>query len=285
VKVHVASLSQQLLESELFGHEKGAFTGATARKLGRVEIAAGGTLFLDEIAEIPLETQVKLLRLLQDREYERVGSARTLSADARFITATHRDLEHLVETGRFREDLFYRINVVPIWVPPLRARRDDIPVLAQHYLRYFRARVAKPALEFDAKAVALLQRQRWPGNVRELINVVERVVVMGKGDRIVEEDIQRQLDERAAFITQSIAEPGAARDTTPDAPALGSAAAAPTLSHVSAVVSLREEVRRAEHRALVKALHSAKGNRALAARMLGISRRTLYTKLEEHSLS
>jgi two-component system response regulator AtoC len=298
VKVHAAALPEELLESELFGYEKGAFTGAVARKPGRVELAEGGTLFLDEIGEISLKMQAKLLRLMQDREYERLGGAKTLSADVRFVTATHRDIKHMVEQGTFREDLLYRLDVVTVWLPPLRARRDDIPIIAEHYLGKFRGSNHKPAIRLDARAVDFLKAQRWTGNVRELVNFVERMVVLAKSDVIGLDDVRRELEEHETFTTQSVPQdrdflrvlslsgPGTPLAPVPQV----SAATAPPSSRgapgtAEAIRPLREELRVAERRALVKALAHAGGNRTLAARMLGISRRTLYTKLDEHGLA
>lgn len=292
VKVHTPAVPDALLESELFGYERGAFTGATARKLGRVELAQGGTLFLDEIGDVSLTMQAKLLRLIQDHEYERLGGNRTLAADIRVVAATHRDLEHLVESGQLREDLFYRLNVVTIWLPPLRARREDIAVIANHYLKVFSKANHKHLVLEDA-ALLELQGERWPGNVRQLVNFIERLVVLSRGERITREDIRREHDEQLAFLTQAApgaaprgeapapaapaSEPGSARTDAPSA-----APAPPDFS--SAVRPLKEDLRRTELRAITKALHFANGNRALAARLLGVSRRTLYTKLEEHGI-
>ncbi len=299
VTVHAAALPDALLESELFGYERGAFTGASARKAGRVELAEGGTLFFDEIGELSMSMQVKLLRLLQDREYERLGGTRTLRADLRFVAATHRDIEHMVAAGTFREDLFYRLNVVTIWLPPLRARRADIAVLVQHYLELFRAANGKPTLTLEGAALRLLQAQRWPGNVRQLVNFIERLVVLANGDLIREADVRRDLEEQIAFLTQaaSVEELQRAPEQLPLGSSLAQSeppsplpvatqplAAAREPDFSSAVRPLKEDMRRSELRALTKALHSAKGNRALAARLLGVSRRTLYTKLEEHGI-
>src|SRR6478735_9595345 len=181
VKVHCAALPEALLESELFGYEKGAFTGATARKPGRVELSAGGTLFLDEVGDITLSMQVKLLRLLQDRRYERLGSNDAQVADVRFIAATHRDLNAMVKSGEFRADLFYRLNVVTLWLPPLRARRDDIPILAQAFADEFARSNGKHGVHLDQTAIGTLRAERWPGNVRQLQNFVERLVVLASG--------------------------------------------------------------------------------------------------------
>jgi len=288
VKVHTPSVPDALLESELFGYEKGAFTGASARKPGRVELAEGGTLFLDEIGEISPTMQAKLLRLIQDREFERLGGTRTLRADIRVVAATHRDLEHLVDSGAFREDLFYRLNVVSLWLPPLRARREDILTIADHYLREFcRSNGKQVALGEDARRE--LAAERWPGNVRQLVNIVERLVVLATGEVITAEDVRRELTEQSAFLTQAapLGMPAAAAALPPsEPPPLPSfppprPAPAQDFHFSSAVRPLKEDVRRTELRAITKALHFAKGNRALAARLLGVSRRTLYTKLAE----
>jgi two-component system response regulator AtoC len=291
IKVHVSALPDALLESELFGYEKGAFTGANARKAGRVEIAEGGTLFFDEIGEVSLVMQTKLLRLIQDREYERLGGTRTLHADIRFIAATHRDLRHMVEAGAFREDLYYRLNVVTVWVPPLRARRSDVAAIARHYFRLFRERNGKPELQLSDAALAVLQSQRWPGNVRELVNFVERAVVLAEGDTVTAEAVHQGLQDQEAFLTQAPSRDGALTAALGAAgpgqapPNLEPPVPAATATFLSEVRPLHEEVRRTELRALTKALLSAKGNKALAARLLGVSRRTLYTKLQEHGLS
>ncbi len=296
VKVHAAAWPDALLESELFGYEKGAFTGATARKAGRVELAEGGTLFFDEIGEVSPTMQAKLLRLIQDREYERLGGTRTLRANVRFIAATHRDVEHMVETSAFREDLFYRLNVVTVWLPPLRARRGDIALIARHYFEHFRATNHKSELELEDGALDVLQAQRWSGNVRELVNFVERMVVMAEGPLVSVEDVRVGLVDGIAFLTQAalqegaLALPDAGRnqtlsDAVTEKRAVPLQAVATDTQQSSTVRTLREELRRTEYRALTKALRSAKGNRALAARMLGVSRRTLYTKLEEHGIT
>src|SRR5438067_3104860 len=182
VTVHCAALAPTLLESELFGHEKGAFTGAYERRIGRFEQAQGGTLFLDEIGEIDASIQVKLLRFLGERTFERVGSNRTLSADVRVIAATNKNLEQMVKTGAFREDLFFRLRVVEIWLPPLRERREDIPLLAQTFLREFARENGKPVANLSPEVLELLLRHPWPGNVRELRTAIEHAVVLCRGD-------------------------------------------------------------------------------------------------------
>ncbi|HEY4105266.1 MAG TPA: sigma-54 dependent transcriptional regulator [Polyangiaceae bacterium] len=267
VKVHCAALPDQLLESELFGYERGAFTGATARKPGRVELAEGGTLFLDEIGDISPATQVKLLRVLQDRKYERLGGTETLSADVRFVTATHRDLEALVREGKFREDLFYRLNVVALWVPPLRARQSDIETLALHFCESVAAANGRRVPAFDVDALSLLAAEAWPGNVRQLQNVVERLVVLVSGPRIAAADVKRELSQKPGTLAFAV-----------------SSGFAPQMDVEQTAMELQQALRKAERRAIERAMASANGDKNLAARLLGISRRSLYYKLEEHGL-
>src|SRR5579862_9185384 len=190
VTLNCAAIPAGLLESELFGHEKGAFTGAIARRLGRFEIADGGTLFLDEVGDLPQDVQVKLLRVLQERELERVGGTETIKVDVRIISATHRDLEKQIADGSFREDLYYRLNVFPIMLPPLRDRTSDIPLLAEHFLQKYAPGAGKPVRGIDASAVAALCAYPWPGNVRELENVVERALILARGSEITGADLE-----------------------------------------------------------------------------------------------
>lgn len=298
VKIDCTSLPEHLLESELFGYEKGAFTGAVARKPGRAELADKGTLFLDEIGELSLPLQAKLLRLLQDRQIERLGGTKTIAVDVRVVAATHRDLESMVERQQFRLDLFYRLNVVPLWLPPLRARREDIDVLVEHFCKMLGRANGKPNIGIDRDAVKALRGQRWPGNVRQLQNFVERLVVLSNGPNITEQDVRSELSRQVRFATQ----PGTALRMQPTAPAPVTPpppstpapesdptsvdekpAALPTEAQ-QPVLPLDMEVRAAEKKALERALSVAKHNRSLAARLLGVSRSTLYAKLEEHGL-
>jgi len=267
VCVHCGALPDNLLESELFGYEKGAFTGAAARKPGRVELAAGGTLFLDEIGDVTPATQVKLLRVLQARSFERLGGTETLRADVRFVAATHRDLDAMVASGAFREDLFYRLQVVPIWVPPLRERAGDIPRMARHFARAIGAENGRPGVDLRDDAAALLAAQPWPGNVRQLQNFIERLVVLGAGDVVTADDVRRELAR-------------APRSKAPEAPREPHAPPPAT-----AVRPLEERLREVERDALVEALRAAGQNRTQAARLLGISRRSLYEKLAEHQIT
>lgn len=263
VKLNCAALPDSLLESELFGHEKGAFTGATSRKPGRVELAHGGSLFLDEIGDVPLPTQVKLLRILQEREFERVGGTETVKVDVRFIAATHRDLEQMIHAGEFRQDLFYRLNVLPLEVPPLRTRPADIVILANHFANVAAEANGRPGCTLEAEASALLAAQLWPGNVRQLENFVERLIVLYDGPLVLRDHVEREL----------------AREAARERPARASSA------DLRAHAPLDAQRRDAEREAVVEALSHANNNRSLAARILGISRRTLYNKLEELGLS
>ena len=271
VSVHCAALPESLLESELFGHERGAFTGASQRKPGRIELAHKGTLFLDEIGDVPRSVQVKLLRVIQERELERVGGTQTIRVDVRIIAATHRDLEAMVAAGEFREDLFYRLAVVPLTIPPLHERADDAARLARHFVGLVSAEV-HPGLRIDDDAVALLALQRWPGNVRQLQNFVERLVVLAEGDVIRHADVERELGRGPAILRTSAPERERERK------------AAETPSSAPADLSLDTQRKETERDALVKALAHAGNNRTRAARLLEVSRRTLYNKLREHGL-
>jgi two-component system, NtrC family, response regulator AtoC len=269
IKIDCTSLPETLIESELFGYEKGAFTGATAQKVGRVQLAHGGTLFLDEIGELGAPVQAKLLRLLQDREIERLGGKKAIRVDVRVVAATHRDLETMVARGSFRQDLFYRLNVVPLWIAPLRARRGDIEELAEHFCAQAAGVSGKPGARLSAEAVRLLAGQRWPGNVRQLQNFVERLVVLCAGSSVSEADVRAELAGPVRFATES---------------GLADADAIPAPISGGRVVHLDEALRAAEREALLRALKHSGGNRSAAARLLGVSRSTLYSKLQEHGL-
>ena len=261
VTVNCAALPAALLESELFGYEKGAFTGANERRIGRVEMAQGGTLFLDEIGEIDATTQVKLLRLLGERTYERLGSNKTLSADVRFLSATNKDLKALVKNGSFREDLFFRIAVMPIQLPPLRNRVSDIPLLARTFLREFAESNEKTVTSFSTDALELLLHYPWPGNVRELRAAIEHSVVLCRGTSIEPKDLPSSLRE-----PQSV-----------------SAENEPLFQNTLSGGQL--SIRVAEKQLLIHALHESAGNRTEAAKKLGISRRTLHRKLHQFDLA
>jgi DNA-binding NtrC family response regulator len=255
VTVHCAALSPTLLESELFGHEKGAFTGAHERRIGRFEQAQGGTLFLDEIGEIDATVQVKLLRLLGERAFERVGSNKTLTADVRLITATNKNLEEQVKAGKFREDLYFRLAVVQIVLPPLRERLGDIPLLAKAFLKEFATENDKNVNDFTPEALEALMNYAWPGNVRELRTAVEHAVVLTRGEKIGLRDLPPAM--RAATSGGSPARILAQPDLT---------------------------VAQAEKQLILRALKECGGNRTEAAKKLGMSRRTLHRKLHLYSL-
>jgi len=261
VKLHCGALPDNLLESELFGYEKGAFTGAATRKPGRVELADGGTLFLDEIGDITPHMQVKLLRVLQEREFERLGGTETIKVDVRFIAATHRDLQAMVAAGTFREDLYYRLNVVPLQLPPLRSRAEDIRALATRFAQEHAQKNGK-RIDIGEGALALLEREPWPGNVRQLTNFIERLVVLSEGPVIGAEDVTRELGPRAAV-----------------------APAAPLAAKTTAGTDLDSARADAEREVIKNALARAGNNRTLAARILGVSRRALYYKLDALGLA
>jgi len=254
VKINCAAITETLLESELFGHEKGAFTGADRRKEGKFRQANGGTILLDEVSEMSLSMQVKLLRVLQEREITRVGGEEVIPIDVRVITATNRDLVRDIAAGRFREDLYYRLNVVTLQVPPLRERREDIPLLAVHFLKEFAEKNHKEIKGFSPKALDRMLRYSWPGNVRELMNTVERGVVLSRSDYLEESDLSPVLLEKS-FQEEN-------EGTTADGSSL-------------------EGV---EKTTILKTLKEASGNKSEAARRLGITRRTLHQKLRKYGL-
>lgn len=252
IKVHCAALSETLLESELFGHEKGAFTGADSLHKGRFELAHGGTIFLDEIGEINQSVQIKLLRVLQEKKFERVGGQQTIDVDVRIIAATNRNLEEEVKAGRFREDLYYRLNVIHLEVPPLRERKDDIPLLIAAFLDEFNRENGKEIKGFSQAAKAALYKYEWPGNIRELRNCVESAVVMAGGNEIALEDLP---------------------------PTVSKASRAETIS-VPMGITLSE----AEKLIIEENLAANKGNKSRTADVLGIGRKTLHRKLAEYGL-
>ena len=254
VPVHCSALPDNLIESELFGHERGAFTGAVEMRKGRFELAEGGTIFLDEIGEIPLHIQVKLLRVLENRAFERIGGSETIITDARVVAATNRDLKKMVEEGTFREDLFYRLDVVSLEIPPLRERKEDIPLLVKHYLDVFNKENGKD-IGITETAMASLCAYAWPGNIRELRNCVERMVVLCRGKMIDLENVPVDIREGVS--------PGIAKTV---------------LSQPSCDLECNEKM------LIERALNECGGNRTKAAEKLGISRRTLHRKLHPYNL-
>ncbi len=256
IKVACAALPETLLESELFGHEKGAFTGAIARKEGRFQLAHRGAIFLDEVGEMSATTQAKILRVLQEKEFEPLGSTRVVKVDVRVIAATNKDLEKEVRETRFREDLFYRLNVVPVSLPPLRERKEDIPALASHFLSIYREKNKKELREISGKALDLLVRYDWPGNIRELENCIERAVVIARGEIIAPADLPPQIQALSS-------EKGDSEVRFPSG------------------ISLQE----VEKALILRTLEDTGGNRSRAAETLGINRRTLQNKLKEYGIN
>lgn len=254
VAVHCAALTESLLASELFGHERGSFTGATERKIGRFERAHKGTLFLDEIGEISQDTQVKLLRVLQGGEFERVGGTKTLKVDVRLVCATNKNLSQLVEQGKFREDLYYRLNVIYLKVPPLRDRREDISILVNAFLKHFARQNAKKIHSINSDAMETLKNYHWPGNIRELKNIIERMVVLSNQEVLSIENVPEDIRRSTGF----------------------SGISAPSLTQAtSSIPEMEKDL-------ILKILSEVRGNKSLAAKKLGISRRTLYRKLDEY---
>jgi two-component system response regulator HydG len=252
VVVNCAALPETLLESELFGHERGAFTGATHRKVGRFLLAHRGTLFLDEIAELSLTLQAKILRVLQTREFEPLGSMRTVKVDVRIIAATNRDLENMVRQGRFRDDLYYRLNVFPLVLPPLRERLEDLAPLVDCFLKRFREKNQRQVTSMAPAALEILRRYPWPGNIRELENVIERGVIVCQGKVLLPEDLPPALQQRGSW-------PGADEETEPDLPEL-------------------------ERQLISRTLEKVAGQRQQAAEILGISLDELNLKIRSYRL-
>ncbi len=256
ITVHIATLTETLLASELFGHERGAFTGATERKIGRFERANGGTLFLDEVSDIPESMQTKLLRVLQSGEFERVGGTKTIQTNVRLVCATNKNLKEEVAAGRFREDLFYRINVILLEIPPLRERKGDIPLLVTHYLKYFSERNRKTIEQITPEALKFLSQYDWPGNIRELKNIAERMVVLSHSNVIDADQIPEDIR-------------GGAKPFAPNPQLTG--------KETKTLQDMEEEMIR-------RTLLEVNRNKSTAAKKLGISRRTLYRKMAEYKI-
>ena len=263
IAVHCAALNENLLESELFGHEKGAFTGASERQIGRFERADGGTLFLDEIGEITAATQVKLLRVLESRSVERVGGSRPIAIDVRLLAATNRNLKEMVEQGTFRDDLFYRLNVVNLRLPPLREHSEDIPLLLDHYLKITAEDNGKQLSGFTLEAVKVLISYNWPGNIRELRNCVERMVVFARGSSLTLNDVPVEIRQAVGEQFQEKARQEKKSLSQSENPL---------------------DIKANEKNVIVQALAQCAGNRSRAAELLGISRRTLHRKLHEYGI-
>jgi two-component system, NtrC family, response regulator AtoC len=258
VAVNCGAIPENLLESELFGHKKGAFTDAVHDRRGLFEEATEGTLFLDEIGELPLGLQVKLLRVLEDEKIRRVGDTRDLQVDVRIITATHRDLHAETKAGRFREDLFYRLNVLPIHCPPLRERRDDIPLLIDHFVAKNNTRLGTSIRGLDTETRRLLYEYSWPGNVRELENTIERAMVLSEGEQIISADLPERIREARDPVQVQLA---------------------------SGELSVKKTTRIIEEILIRRALQKTKGNRTRAAEVLEISHRALLYKIKDYQIT
>ncbi len=261
IPINCGAIPETLLESELFGHEKGAFTGASSTRIGRFELADGGTIFLDEIGDMSPTLQVKLLRVLQQREFERVGGVRTIKVDVRIIAATNIDLEDAVQEGRFREDLYYRLNVIPIVIPPLRERTDDIPLLIDYFLTHFIKTKKKDIKGFSPEAMEILMSYPWPGNIRELENLIERLVILKGEGTIGVEDLPKK------FVSQTFSKDGVLHITLPDAG-----------------INLKDVVEEFENNLILQAMQKAQGIKNKAAQLLALNRTTLVEKLKKKKL-
>ena len=270
VQVNCAAIPEELIESELFGHEKGSFTGATEKQIGKFEQADHGTIFLDEVGDMSAKTQAKVLRVLQEGEVERLGSARTIKVDVRVIAATNKDLEAEIEKGTFREDLYFRLSVIPIRVPPLRDRREDIPVLVRHFVDLFSRENNRRPQRFTAAALEYMQKARWKGNVRELRNTVERLLIMTPGDAI-------DVDDLRDVIRTDTARPAAGGSAEPNAANHGGQGIAPG--------TLREFKESAERKFLVEKLRENAWNISKTAEVIGTPRSNLYKKLEQYAIT
>ncbi len=271
VRVNCAALAPGVLESELFGHEKGAFTGAVARRPGRFELADGGTLFLDECGDLPMEVQIKLLRALQEREFERVGGHETIKVDVRVVSATNRDLEAMIEQSSFREDLYYRLNVFPIHLPPLRDRLEDLPLLAEHFIQKFARRGNNSnGAGYTSGALDKLRSYQWPGNVRELENILERAMILAGGQLIDASHLD--FGRRAATAVPHFTAPATAESVEP------------SLAREDATKPLVERLLGREKQEIAQAVEKCNSNIAGAARLLGINRSTLYYRMRKHGL-
>jgi two-component system nitrogen regulation response regulator NtrX len=259
VEVNCAAIPEELIESELFGHVRGAFTGAVADRRGKFEAADGGTIFLDEIGDMSLKTQAKVLRVLQEQTLEAVGGATRIKVDARVVAATNKDLQAEIRTGNFREDLYFRLNVIPIFVPPLRDRQEDIPLLADHFMAEFAREYGRRLKTFEPGAIAVLQHYPWPGNVRELRNVIERLMIMVPGDSIAPGNLS--FLDQAAFMRTDLAEPAASRMT------------------------LHEARDRFERDLILRTLAQQQGNMSKTAEALGVERSNLYRKMRAFGIA
>jgi len=275
IQVNCAAIPEELIESELFGHEKGSFTGATEKQIGKFEQGDRGTIFLDEIGDMSARTQAKVLRVLQEQEVERLGSARTIKVDVRVIAATNKNLEEAIQRGEFRDDLYFRLNVIPILVPPLRERREDIPQLVQHFAKRTSEEHNLKPKRFDPRAMEAMQRYRWRGNIRELRNSIERLMIMSPGDVVRVEDLPAEIRGESSSRVASVAEPAASAPQVRPEPA-GTATPPPG--------TLREFKEAAERAFLVDKLRENNWNISKTAEALDTPRSNLYKKLEQYGI-
>ncbi|HDH02281.1 MAG TPA: sigma-54-dependent Fis family transcriptional regulator, partial [Nitrospirae bacterium] len=269
VPLNCAAIPKDLLETELFGHEKGAFTGAINTRIGRFELASGGTLFLDEIGELDPSLQVKLLRVLQEREFERIGSTKTIKVDVRILAATNRNLEELTSEGRFREDLYYRLNVIPVHIPPLKDRKEDIPVLIEHFLKKHAKAKKRQFPEISKQLMDILLRYGWPGNVRELENLIERLTILNPGQRVTIND----LPERFQTLAPATDKPKPSLYSTED------------FSLPPEGINLNNIIDTIERKLINEALEKSNGIKSKAATLLGLNRTTLVEKMKKKGIT
>jgi two-component system nitrogen regulation response regulator NtrX len=275
IQVNCAAIPEELIESELFGHEKGSFTGATEKQIGKFEQADRGTIFLDEIGDMSAKTQAKVLRVLQEQEVERLGSARTIKVDVRVIAATNKNLEEAIHRGEFREDLYFRLNVIPILVPPLRERREDIPLLVQHFAKLTSEEDNVKPKRFDPRAMEALQRYRWRGNIRELRNTIERLMIMSPGDVVRAEDLPPEIRSDAPSRPSTASEPSASATQ---------GRSEPPATQTPPAGTLREFKEAAERAFLVEKLRENNWNISKTAEALDTPRSNLYKKLEQYGI-
>ncbi len=280
VPINCAAIPKDLLESELFGHEKGAFTGAINTRLGRFELAQSGTLFLDEVGELDPSLQVKLLRVLQEREFERVGGMKTIKADVRILAASNKDLENATKEGKFREDLFYRLNVIPLHLPPLRSRHEDIPLLTAFFVHDFCLKRKREPFTFSPEAMECLLKYRWPGNVRELENLIERLTILVSGPVINVSDLPEKLHQ-VTFTGMDLAADPATETRPLVQPASSSSSGRSGIELGESGFDLNEMVSTLERNMILKALEKAGGVRSKAAQLLGLNRTTLLEKMKK----
>lgn len=279
IPINCAAIPHDLLESELFGFEKGAFTGAASTRIGRLELAHNGTIFLDEVGDMPSALQAKLLRALSEREIDRIGGTKSIKIDIRVVAATHENLEELIEAGKFREDLFYRLNVIPIWVPPLRDRKEDIPLLANHYLRHFNKTKNKSIKGISNQAMDILVNYRWPGNIRELVNFIERMVVLSTSDTLTPKDLPEKT--LGGVPRETLAQPEPEPQGTPAEALRQSMSKSFFVGLPEEGMNLKQAIENFEREIILEALEKTNWVKNKAAGLLSLNRTTLVEKLKK----